>query len=103
MLHMDIVEKIKKINFGVVLVVLAIMFILLLGDVEYYGLLSVYVFMALWSLDKVFLWSFNFDFGIANQLEIKKDAPKIVRFIGLLFVLFVLYISLAGVFELVAT
>ena len=103
MLHMDIVEKIKKINFGVVLVALAIMFILLLGDVEYYGLLSVYVFMALWSLDKVFLWSFNFDFGIANQLEIKKDAPKIVRFIGLLFVLFVLYISLAGVFELVAT
>ncbi|MBU2917663.1 hypothetical protein KO505_06770 [Psychrosphaera sp. F3M07] len=100
---MDIVEKIKKINFGVVLVALAIMFILLLGDVEYYGLLSVYVFMALWSLDKVFLWSFNFDFGIANQLEIKKDAPKIVRFIGLLFVLFVLYISLAGVFELVAT
>ena len=103
MLHIDIVEKIKSISFGVVLVALAIMFILLLGDVEYYGLLSVYVFMALWSLDKVFLWSFNFDFGIANQLKIKKGAPKIVRFTGLLFVLFVFYIAVAGLFELAAT
>ncbi|MBB1398762.1 hypothetical protein [Pseudoalteromonas sp. SG44-8] len=100
---MDIVERVKKISFGIVLLALVIMLFLLFGDVEYYGLLSVYVFLTLWSLDKVYLWYFNFDFGIANQLKIKKDAPKAIRLFGLTFVLFVLFIAITGLLQQTAT
>ena len=81
---------------------MAVMFVFLLTDAPY-AMISVNVFLVLWSLDKVFLFYFNFDFGIASQLKIKKDAPKILRLLGLLFVLFVLYIGAKGILELFAT
>lgn len=102
MLHRDMIEKIKKVSLTTVLVSLAAMLVLLLSDAQH-ALLSGYVFLILWSLDKVFLWYFNFDFGIASQLTIKKDAPKILRLAGLIFALFVLYIGAKGILELPAT
>ena len=102
MLKTNMVESVKKISFGTVLIALVIMLTLLLSDAPY-SMLSTNVFLILWSLDKVFLWYFNFDFGIASQLKIKKDAPKILRLTGLGFVLFVLYIGVKGMLELVAT
>lgn len=77
--------------------------VLLLGNVEFYGLLSAYIFLVLWSLDNVFLWCIDDDFGIASQLTIKKDAPKAIRFLGLIFVCFTLYIGLKGLIEHVST
>ena len=102
MLHRDMIETFKKISFITVLSTLAVMFVLLLSDAPY-AMLSVNVFLVLWSLDKVFLWYFNFDFGIANQLKIKKEAPKLLRLVGLIFVLFILYIGANGILELSAT
>ncbi|MCL1037785.1 hypothetical protein L2750_11550 [Shewanella submarina] len=96
------IEKFKKVSFTAVLVSLAVTLVLHLSDAQY-ALLSGYVFLILWSLDKVFLWYFNFDFGIASQLTIKKDAPKILRLAGLIFALFVLYIGTKGILELPAT
>ena len=96
------IETFKKISFITVLITMAVMFVFLLTDAPY-AMISVNVFLVLWSLDKVFLFYFNFDFGIASQLKIKKDAPKILRLLGLLFVLFVLYIGAKGILELFAT
>ena len=96
------IETFKKISFIAVLTSLAVMFVSLLSDAPH-ALLSVNAFLILWSLDKVYLWYFDFDFGIANQLKIKKDAPKLLRLAGLVFVLFVLYIGTKGILELVAT
>ncbi|WP_010605274.1 hypothetical protein [Pseudoalteromonas maricaloris] len=96
------IETFKKISFITVLITMAVMFVFLLTDAPY-AMISVNVFLVLWSLDKVFLFYFNFDFGIASQLKIKKDAPKILRLLGLIFVLFVLYIGAKGILELFAT
>lgn len=102
MLHSDMIETFKKISFITVLITMAVMFVFFLTDAPY-AMISVNVFLVLWSLDKVFLFYFNFDFGIASQLKIKKDAPKILRLLGLIFVLFVLYIGAKGILELFAT
>lgn len=85
-----------------VLITMAVMFIFLLTDAPY-AMISVNIFLVIWSLDKVFLCYFNFDFGIASQLKIKKDAPKLLRLLGLIFVLFVLYIGAKGILEAFAT
>jgi hypothetical protein len=98
-----LIAHIKTISFGVSIAALLIMLVLLLGNVEFYGLLSAYIFLVLWSLDKVFLWCIDDDFGIASQLTIKKDAPKAIRFLGLIFVCFTLYIGLKGLIEHVST
>lgn len=97
------IARIKAISFGVLVAALIITFALIVANVEFYGLLSLYVFMVLWSLDKVFLWYVGDDFGIAVQLKIKKDAPKAIRFLGLIFVFFVFYIAVQGLFEHVST
>lgn len=55
---------IKIISFGVLVVVLIIMIMLMVVDVEFYGFFSVYVFMVLWSLYKIFLWFIGDEFGI---------------------------------------
>jgi hypothetical protein len=98
-----LIARIKAISFGVLVAALIITFALIVANVEFYGLLSLYVFMVLWSLDKVFLWYVGDDFGIAVQLKIKKDAPKAIRFLGLIFVFFVFYIAVQGLFEHVST
>lgn len=97
------IARIKTISFGVLVAALIITVALMVANVEFYGLLSLYVFMLLWSLDKVFLWHVGDDFGIAVQLKIKKDAPKAIRFLGLIFVFFVFYIAVQGLFEHVST
>lgn len=97
------IARIKTISFGVLVAALIITVALMVANVEFYGLLSLYVFMLLWSLDKVFLWYVGDDFGIAVQLKIKKDAPKAIRFLGLIFVFFVFYIAVQGLFEHVST
>ena len=97
------IARIKTISFGVLVAALIITVALMVANVEFYGLLSLYVFMLLWSLDKVFLWYVGDDFGIAVQLKIKKDAPKAIRFLGLIFVCFVFYIAVQGLFEHVST
>jgi len=98
-----LIYHIKKISFIVLAVALFIMLALLLTNVEFYGLLSVYIFLVLWSLDKIFLWSINDEFGIATQLTIKKDAPKAIRFLGLIFVCFILFIGLNELIQHVST
>ncbi|MDP2713557.1 hypothetical protein [Rheinheimera sp.] len=97
------IARIKTISFGASIAAMLITLVLLLGNVEFYGLLSAYIFLVLWSLDNVFLWCIDDDFGIASQLTIKKDAPKAIRFLGLIFVCFTLYIGLKGLIEHVST
>ena len=97
------IARIKTISFAVLVAALIITMALMLANVEFYGLLSVYVFLVLWSLQKVFLWYIGDDFGIAVQLKIKKEAPKVLRFLGLMFVCFVFYIAVKGLFEHVST
>ena len=97
------IARIKTISFAVLVVTLIITMALMLANVEFYGLLSLYIFMTLWSLQKVFLWYVGDDFGIAVQLKIKKDAPKVIRFLGLIFACFVFYIAVKGLFEHVPT
>lgn len=97
------IERIKTISFGVLIAAVVVTFALLLTDVDFYGLLSAYVFIVLWSLDKVFLWYIDEDFGIANQLKIQKGAPKVVRLLGLFFVCFTLYVGATGLIEHVST
>ncbi|WP_040555243.1 hypothetical protein [Rheinheimera sp. A13L] len=97
------VARIKTISFAVLVAALIITMALMLANVEFYGLLSVYIFLVLWSLQKVFLWYVGDDFGIAVQLKIKKDAPKVIRLLGLMFVCFVFYTAVKGLFEHVST
>lgn len=97
------IARIKTISFGVLVAALITTLALMVANVEFYGLLSLYVFMLLWSLDKVFLWYVGDDFGITGQLKIKKDAPKAIRFLGLIFVCFVFYIAVQGLFEHIST
>ena len=97
------IARIKTISFGVLVAALIITITLIVADVEFYGLFSVYVFMVLWSLHKIFLWLIGDEFGIAVQVKIKKDAPKAIRFLGLIFVCFTLYIGLKGLIEHVST
>ncbi|TVL23807.1 hypothetical protein AYI92_08405 [Shewanella xiamenensis] len=97
------IARIKTISFGILVVALIITITLMVADVEFYGLLSVYVFMVLWSLHKIFLWFIGDEFGIAVQVKIKKDAPKAIRFLGLLFVCFVFYFVAKGLIKHVST
>ena len=93
---------VKKVSLLIQTASLVTMLIMLFLDIEFYSLLSVYCFLVIWCIDKVVLFSLKEEFGIANQLKIKADAPPAVRIAGVSFVSVILVFSLKELFEHVA-
>lgn len=93
-------DSIIKLSFTLTAISALVMFTLLItrGN-DFYGLLSGYIFLILWSCDKVLLWFLDRDFGINASLKIKKSAPRIIRLLGASFALFALYIGCKGLIE----
>jgi len=93
---------VKKVSLLIQTASLITMLIMLFLDIEFYSLLSVYCFLVIWCIDKVVLFSLKEEFGVANQLKIKADAPPAVRIAGVSFVSVILVFSLKELFEHVA-
>jgi len=93
---------VKKVSLLIQTASLITMLIMLFLDIEFYSLLSVYCFLVIWCIDKVVLFFLKEEFGIANQLKIKADAPPALRIAGVSFVSVILVFSLKELFEHVA-
>ena len=93
---------VKKVSLLIQTASLLTMLFMLFLDIEFYSLLSVYCFLVIWCIDKVVLFSLKEEFGIANQLKIKADAPPAVRIAGVSFVSVILLFSLKELLEHVA-
>jgi hypothetical protein len=94
---------IRKISAYIQLLMVVAVFIALLQPNKLYSPYVITIFLIIWGANNVRAWCMKEEFGIAALVNIPANAPKFIRFLGVLFSIFVLCIGLAGLIEQATT
>ena len=81
---------VKKLFLTILIFNVLLIFFFLAKNNKTFLTYSIYFFFILWGLDKYRSWLMNDDIRIGPTVKISKEAPKYIRFLGLLFSLFLI-------------
>jgi hypothetical protein len=98
-----VIKKFKSVIFALALLCIVLFFTFHYLDKNSESLVSLYLFLTFWGLDKCLAWHLGEKIGIASMLAIPSDAHKNIRLLGLLIGLFLTFYGINHLFVQVST
>jgi len=98
-----VIKKFKSVVFSLALLCIVLFFTFSYLDKNSESLISIYLFLTFWGIDKCLAWHLGEKIGIASMLAIPSDAHKSIRLLGLLIGLFLTFYGINHLFVEVST
>jgi hypothetical protein len=95
--------KFRKVVFGLSVISLFLFFLLHYLGHSKESLISVYVFIFFWGIEKCLSWKLGYKIGIGPMVAIPSNADRKLRLLGLVWGLLFLSIGVFNLFKVVAT